>query len=99
MVLIIPPEDRLAPQWVTHVDPIYPAELLGRHVHGDVAMDVTLNEDGSVKQVELLEGDAVLAKAAINAVKQWKYKPSPGSGIPLNKFVVVVTFDKDGKVH
>jgi anaerobic magnesium-protoporphyrin IX monomethyl ester cyclase len=99
MVLIIPPEDRLAPQWVTHVDPIYPAELLGRHVHGDVAMDVTLNEDGSVKQVELLEGDAVLAKAAINAVKQWKYKPLTVNGSPLNKFVVILTFDKNGMVR
>lgn len=99
MSLTIPPELRMVPELVTQVQPVYPAEAVGRHVHGDVAMDVTLNDDGTVKEVEVIEGDPVLAVAATDAVKQWKYRPLAVGGKPVNKFVVVLTFDKHGKVH
>lgn len=65
---------------------------------GDVLLDVTLREDGSVAKVEVVDGDAVLAEAAVSAVKQWKYRPLPVEERTVNKFVVVVTFGKNGKV-
>lgn len=37
--------------------------------------------------------------AATNAVKQWKYRPLAVHGKLVNRIVVVLTFDKNGKVH
>jgi protein TonB len=62
-------------------------------------MDVTLKDDGSVEDVAVIKGDPLLAPAATDAVKQWKYRPLVVHGKPVNKFVVVLTFDKHGKVH
>ena len=37
-------------------------------------MDVMLNDDGTVQAVKVIDGDSSLSSAAIDAVKQWKYK-------------------------
>lgn len=62
-------------------------------------MDVTLNDDGTVHEVKVLEGNPLLNNAATDAVKQWKYRPLPGNGKRMNRIVVVLTFEKNGKVH
>ena len=62
-------------------------------------MDVTLNDDGTVQEVKVIEGDPLLADAATAAVEQWKYHPRTVLGKLLNRTVVVLTFDKNGKVH
>lgn len=43
-------------------------------------------------------GDVALAEAAVSAVKQWRYRPLVVEERTVNKFVVVVTFGKNGKV-
>ena len=68
-------------------------------MHGDVAMDVTLNNDGTVQEVKVIEGDPLLNSAATDAVKQWKYRPLTVHGKLVNRIMVVLTFDKNGKVH
>jgi periplasmic protein TonB len=35
----------------------------------------TISKDGNVTDIKLLNGDTMLARAAMDAVKQWKYKP------------------------
>jgi TonB family protein len=62
-------------------------------------MDVTLKEDGTVDQASLINGDPLLAEAAISAVKQWRYQALVVEGKPVRKFVVVVSFDKRGRVR
>jgi TonB family protein len=99
MSLTIPPVHRVVPGLVTRVLPVYPAEAAAQHVQGDVVMDVTLKDDGSVQDVAVIKGDPLLAHAATDAVKQWKYRPLIVHGKPVNKFVVVLTFDKHGNVH
>ena len=51
-------------------------------------MDVMLNDDGTVQAVKVIEGDSLLSSAAIDAVKQWKYKPLKVNGELVNKVVV-----------
>lgn len=97
--LTIPASHQPAPKLETKVLPEYPAEAASQHLHGEVALDVTLNDDGTVHEAKVIEGDALLAKAAADAVKQWKYLPLAVHGKPVNQFVVVLTFDKHGKVH
>jgi hypothetical protein len=55
--------------------------------------------DCAVEQTSLIDGNPLLAEAATNAVKQWKYKPLLVGGKPVLKFVVVLCFGKRGKVR
>jgi len=42
---------------------------------GAVDLMATISKIGDVTKVEVLRGDAILAKAASDAVRQWKYRP------------------------
>jgi TonB family protein len=99
MSLTIPPSHQPAPKLETKVLPPYPSEAASQHVHGDVAMDVTLNDDGTVQEVKVIEGNPLLNSAATDAVKQWKYRPLTMHGKLVNRIVVVLTFEKHGKVR
>jgi len=97
--LTIPASHQPLPKLETKVLPPYPSEAASQHVHGDVAMDVTLNDDGTVQEVKVIEGSPLLNSAATDAVKQWKYRPLTVHGKLVNRIVVVLTFDKNGKVR
>jgi anaerobic magnesium-protoporphyrin IX monomethyl ester cyclase len=97
--LTIPPSHQPAPKLETKVLPLYPSEAASQHVHGDVAMDVTLHDDGTVQEVKVIEGNPLLNSAATDAVKQWKYRPLTVHGTPVLRIVVVLTFEKNGKVR
>ena len=98
-LLVIPPRKRDVPKLIFKVAPVYPAEAAQQHVSGDVVMDVTLKEDGTVDQVSVIDGDPLLVDAATPAVKQWRYQPLVVKGAPITKFVVVISFTKGGHVH
>lgn len=97
--LTIPQLNQPEPKLETKVLPLYPPEAASQHVHGEVAMDVTLNDDGTVQEVKVIEGDPMLNSAATEAVKQWKYRPRMVHGKLVNKIIVVLTFEKNGKVR
>jgi TonB family protein len=99
MSLTIPPLHHPEPKLETKVLPPYPPEAAGQHIHGEVAMDVTLNDDGSVQEVKIIEGIPLLNSAATEAVKQWKYRPLTVKGKLVNRIVVVITFEKNGKAR
>jgi protein TonB len=44
-------------------------------VQGPVQLQATINKDGNISNVKVVSGNAQLARAAVEAVKQWKYKP------------------------
>jgi TonB family protein len=60
---------------LSRVDPVYPPEALAQHVDGAVVLRVRIDKDGNVFQAEKVSGADLLVPAAIEAVKQWKYKP------------------------
>lgn len=99
MSLTIPALHQPQPKLETKVLPPYPPEATRQHVHGEVAMDVTLNDDGTVQALKVIEGNPLLSSAATEAVKQWKYRPLAVNGKLVNRIVVVLTFDKNGKVR
>jgi len=57
------------------VQPIYPPEAREEHIQGKVLLHVNIDKEGNVSNLELISGDSALAPAAIDAVKQWKYRP------------------------
>lgn len=65
------------------VNPKYPAEAREKHIQGDVILQATINKQGDVAQLKLVKGDPILADAAMDAVKQWKYKPYLLNGEPV----------------
>jgi len=62
---------------VHRVMPEYPVLLKSKGIGGIVRLVAVVNPSGSVAKIETLGGNPILASAAGNAVKQWKYEPSP----------------------
>lgn len=68
---------------ISRVQPEYPADARDQRVEGAVVLKVTLDMEGNVGNIRLIQGHPLLAPAAIEAVKQWKYKPFLLDGVPL----------------
>ena len=98
--ILIPKQDRLAPKLLSKVEPTYPPEALQHEVTGEVLMDVSLKDDGTVDSVEVIDGRPELVDAAVAAVKKWRFAASDvQSKGGSRKFVVVTSFGKKGSVH
>lgn len=65
------------------VPPQYPAEAGRARIEGTVVLMALIGTDGSVKDVRVESGLPILAQAAIDAVKQWRYKPYMIGGEPV----------------
>ena len=57
------------------VDPLYPAAGLAQKLHGAVVVQAVIGRDGTVEDVKIVRGYFVLGRAAIAAVKQWRFQP------------------------
>jgi TonB family protein len=65
------------------VQPRYPEEARTQYIQGVVRLHVIVATDGTIQQIELMKGDPILAKAAIEAVRQWRYQPTTLNGTPV----------------
>jgi protein TonB len=65
------------------VAPQYPPEAGRARIEGTVVLLAVIGTDGSVKDVRVENGLPILAQAAIDAVKQWRYKPYMIDGEPV----------------
>ena len=69
---------------VTHrVDPEYPAAGRRAKLQGVIALDLVVGRDGSVVDVKALNGPDVLAKAATEALRWWRFEPYLVEGRPV----------------
>jgi TonB family protein len=78
---------------LTHqVTPIYPLIAKAAHISGTVVLHCVIAKDGSVKQVEYISGPPILMKSAMDAVRQWVYKPTllNGEAVEVDTTVTVV---------
>jgi TonB family protein len=65
---------------VQSVDPVYPPEGLAQKLHGPVVLQAVIGRDGGVEDLKIVRGNFVLSRAAIAAVKQWKFQPYSVNG-------------------
>ncbi|SRR5712692_677389 len=65
------------------VQPVYPQQARQMRLQGPVQLEASIGKDGSITKVKQISGDAVLGRAALDAVKQWKYKPYYLNGEPV----------------
>ena len=68
---------------IKRVQPTYPPAALKVHAEGAVQIEATINKEGIVIDPKVLRGDPILAHAALDAVRQWRYKPYYLDGEPV----------------
>jgi periplasmic protein TonB len=60
---------------VKKVQPKYPKKARENGIQGQVMLRAIISKDGDVVSLSAVSGDPLLVKSAVEAVKQWKYKP------------------------
>ncbi|MFY9559541.1 MAG: TonB family protein [Terriglobales bacterium] len=64
------------------IEPQYPADALAAHRTGEVILEVLVGADGAVASMRPVSGDPLLATAAADAVRNWRYEPYNVKGRP-----------------
>jgi len=68
------------PKAIYKVNPVYPEAAREERVMGTVVLDATINTDGSIGDVKVVEDpDPRLSQAAVDAVVQWRFEPARDS--------------------
>jgi TonB family protein len=83
---------------ISKVDPVYPDIAKKAHVQGSVVLRAVVAKDGTVKNLQYISGAPMLVVSAIEAVRQWKYKPYILNGEPTEvetTITVNYTFSPD----
>ena len=70
------------------VEPVYPELARKMNITGVVKVQVVVAANGTVKEAKVVGGHPLLANAALDAVKKWRFEPAPGesSGVVDFKF-------------
>jgi len=68
---------------VSKVQPSYPPDARAARIQGSVVIEVVIDKNGNIESERLISGHPLLAPAAIDAVKQWKYRPYILNGNPV----------------
>jgi TonB family protein len=70
-------------QLVHQVNPTLPAGARQQHGQGTVVLHTVIDRDGNVARVEAVSGPPELIQAAVEAVRQWRFKPTVLNGDPV----------------
>ena len=71
------------------VAPVYPEVARQAGIEGDVSLRILIGQDGAVSGATVLGGEPVLARAAVQAIEQWRYEPALLDGSPVNVVTTV----------
>jgi TonB family protein len=66
-----------------HPAPVYPPEAKAEHIQGTVILQAIIGTDGSIQDLELIQGQCYLAESALDGVKRWRYLPTLFNGKPV----------------
>ncbi len=76
-------------QLISSVPPVYPQIARTQRVSGEVKIDALIDENGRVTGMKVVSGPVMLHQAAMDALRQWKYKPATLNGKPVSMHLVV----------
>lgn len=86
------------PKLIKKVNPEYPEDALKQGIQGKVVIEATTDKQGIVVEAKVIDGHPLLNKAALNALRQWKYEPYIIDGEKKAvKFTVVMNFHLKAK--
>jgi periplasmic protein TonB len=76
---------------IHRVEPVYPRVWVATGIRGEVRLHAIIAKDGSIQSLTLISGHPVLAQAAEEAVKQWRYRPYllNGEAVEVETFITV----------
>ena len=78
---------------VTRVPPVFPVEAIEQSISGLVILEAIIGVDGSIHEVKVISGDPLLAASTLEAVKQWRYRPTALNGTAVEVVTrIEVTF-------
>ncbi|MGH9773517.1 MAG: TonB family protein [Candidatus Acidiferrales bacterium] len=84
---------------VHQVMPVYPQIAKLAHIEGTVVLHAIIDEQGDVEELQFVSGPPMLMQAAMDAVRQWKYRPTLIDGQPVKVDTTIsVVFTLDGNV-
>jgi len=81
--------DVQAASLIYEVKPVYPPIARITRTQGTVVLEAVINKQGTIDTLRVLSGHPVLAQAALDAVKQWKYQPTILNGDPIEVLTTV----------
>jgi TonB family protein len=79
---------------ITQVPPLYPLSAKARGIEGVVVVRLLIDKEGRVRKAEVVNGDPLLTQAALDAVRQWRYKPGTLGGAPAEAEQTVSVYFK-----
>jgi len=68
---------------IQRVQPLYPPLARQARIQGQVILRAVIRRDGMIENLQVLSGHPMLVQAAIDAVKQWRYRPYSLNGEPV----------------
>jgi periplasmic protein TonB len=78
---------------ITQTRPVYPSLARQARIQGTVVLHAIIDKDGQVAKLEVVSGHPLLVQSALEAVKQWRYKPTQLNGEPVEVDTTIqVTF-------
>jgi TonB family protein len=76
-------DESLRTRQIRMIDPVYPSLAQSAKIEGVVVLQAIIGKDGKVLNIRAVSGHQMLVPAAVDAVKQWKYKPYRLDGIAV----------------
>ena len=77
------------PKKIVNVTPEYPRLAQAAHIQGTVILEIIVGEQGNVDAVTVLRSVPALDRAAIDAVRRWRYEPGALNGTPIPVIITV----------
>jgi len=68
---------------IHRVEPIYPPLAKQTHREGRVELRAIIGTDGRIRSLQIVAGDPLFEQSAVEAVQQWRYKPTILNGQPV----------------
>ena len=82
---------------IERIQPVYPPIAKQTHTQGTVILRAIISRDGMIENLQVVSGHPMLVKAAMEAVKQWRYRPYVLNGQPVEvETQVIVNFVLSG---
>jgi protein TonB len=74
---------------IYEVKPVYPPIATVTRTQGVVVLEAVINKEGTIESLRVVSGHPLLTQAALDAVKQWKYRPTMLNGEPVDVITTV----------